>query len=194
MLLSEIAPEALPFVTLPGAFSAQELDEIERIGDGLVTGKATLAGMAETAEIDSIRICETAWLQPAAETQWLYTRMSEIVQSLNAQFYQFALTGFSDPFQYTVYSAAKRSHYGWHTDHGAKSDTPRKLSLLLLLSDPVRYEGCDVQTRVGIDDCPTSRERGTVIAFPAYVQNRVTPITAGTAKSLVAWAAGPRFK
>jgi hypothetical protein len=38
------------------------------------------------------------------------------------------------------------------------------------------------------------RERGTVIAFPSCVLHRVTPITAGTRKSLVVWITGPKFR
>jgi PKHD-type hydroxylase len=194
MLLSDIAPEALPFATLPGAFSAPELDEIVRLGDRLVTGKAMVAGMAQAAPVDAVRNAQTAWLLPAAETQWLYAKMGEIARAINEQLFQFALAGFSDPFQYTIYRAEQGGHYDWHADHGAKTATPRKVSLSLLLSDPALYQGCDLQTRIGRDACSTSRDRGTVIAFPSYVLNRVTPITAGTCKMLVAWAVGPRFQ
>src|ERR1700742_2404066 len=105
MLLSEIAPEALPFVTLPGAFSAQEVDQIERIGDGLATGKATLAGAADAAHHFFILVTETTWLLPTPETQWLYAKMGEIVRAINEQLFQFTLTGFADPFQYNIYRA-----------------------------------------------------------------------------------------
>jgi hypothetical protein len=33
-----------------------------------------------------------------------------------------------------------------------------------------------------------------VVAFPAYVIHRVTPIRAGTRKALVCWTAGPAFR
>jgi len=194
MLLSEIAPEALPYVAWPGVFTPQELDAIERIGDRLVTAKATLAGVAQASEYDAIRITETAWLQKDAETQWLWAKLGEIVRQLNERVFQFALTGFAEPFQYTVYRAERGSHYQWHADHGAKTATPRKLSISVQLSDGGAYEGCDLQTRIGKEAIPTPRDRGTVIAFPSYVLHRVTPITAGTRKALVAWAVGPRFK
>ena len=38
------------------------------------------------------------------------------------------------------------------------------------------------------------KERGTVIAFPSYQLHRVTPVTAGIRKSLVAWVLGPDFR
>ena len=38
------------------------------------------------------------------------------------------------------------------------------------------------------------KARGTLVAFPSYVMHRVTPVTSGTRKSLVAWVAGPKFR
>ena len=38
------------------------------------------------------------------------------------------------------------------------------------------------------------KDRGDAIAFPAYVVHRVTPVTAGTRKAIVAWVTGPRFR
>ncbi len=94
--------------------------------------------------------------------------------------------------------ARKAGHFDWHKDYGRAADNPgqepRKLSLSIQLSDGADYEGCDLLVRSGnqIDTAP--RRRGTVIAFPAYTLHRVTPITAGTRKSLVAWAYGPEFR
>lgn len=191
---STIAPHALPFIALPNAFSPAEVDEIVRIGDAHAAAKATLLGVPQQAQYDLIRVTETAWLVPNAELRWLYDKMGAIVRAFNEEFFQFELAGFSDPFQYTIYRASEGAHYDWHADHGAKSPTPRKLSLSVQLSDAAAYEGCDLQTRTGKEPIPTPRERGTVIAFPSYVLHRVTPITAGMRKSLVAWAVGPRLK
>jgi PKHD-type hydroxylase len=187
-----VAPQAMPFVALPNAFSAAELDEIERIGDAHAVEKATLLGVPQQAQYDVIRVTETAWLVPKEELRWLYDKMTAIVRAFNEQFFHFELIGFSDPFQYTIYRAG--AHYDWHADHGAKTVNPRKLSLSLQLSDAGAYQGCDLQTRIGNAPCDAPRERGTVIAFPSYVLHRVTPITAGMRKSLVAWVVGPPFR
>ena len=191
---AEIAPEALPFVSVPNAFSSAELDEIVRLGDRQVAGKATLQGVPQAAQYEQIRVTETAWLVPDEENRWLYVKMAEIVKALNERFFKFELKGFSDPFQYTIYRAAEGGHYDWHADHGTAGPARRKLSLSVQLTDPASYEGCDLEARVGKMPCSAGRERGNVIAFPSYVLHRVTPITAGTRKSLVAWAVGPRFR
>ena len=182
----------LPYVALPNAFTPEELDAIEKIGDGLAAGKATIAARPQEDQYADIRVTQTAWMQQTDATQWLYERMTGLVQTFNARFFEFELTGFSDPFQYTVYQSREGGHYGWHVDHGITA--PRKLSLTLQLSDPAAYEGCDLQMYISdrIDTAP--RERGTLIAFPSWVLHRVTPILSGTRKSVVVWAAGPKFR
>jgi PKHD-type hydroxylase len=182
----------LPYVALPGAFSLQELDTIEKLGDGLADGKATIAERPPEDQYADIRVTKTAWMLQNDTTQWLYERVTGLVQTFNARFYEFELTGFSDPFQYTVYQSREGGHYDWHVDQGVTA--PRKLSLTLQLSDPASYEGCDLQMYISnrIDTAP--RERGTLIAFPSWVLHRVTPIVSGTRKSMVVWAAGPKFR
>jgi PKHD-type hydroxylase len=188
---------ALPYVALPNAFTAAELDEIVRLGDALTAAKATIAERPADDHYADIRVTETAWMVQDQARSWLYEKITALVQAFNDNFYRFELTGFSDPFQYTVYHAGPdehhRGHYDWHADHG-RPDVARKLSLSLQLSDPAAYEGCDLEMHVSTDISTAPRERGTLIAFPSCVLHRVTPITAGTRKALVIWAAGPPFR
>jgi PKHD-type hydroxylase len=37
------------------------------------------------------------------------------------------------------------------------------------------------------------RQIGTAVIFPSHLYHRVTPVTAGTRRSLVAWFVGPPF-
>jgi len=43
---------------------------------------------------------------------------------------------------------------------------------------------------VGIEG---QREIGAAIIFPSYMAHRVSPVTLGVRRSLVAWACGPTF-
>jgi len=96
--------------------------------------------------------------------------------------------------QYTEYYATENGHYGWHHDVHWQSlaNSDRKLSITVQLSDPSEYEGGDFE----FSECdnPTSKEKGTIIVFPSYLSHRVTPVTKGVRKSLVAWFHGPRWK
>ena len=183
------------FISWANAFSPAELAMIEAYGDRLTVEKATVgsdqvAGMRVRGEI---RVTQTAWMEPSAESKWIYDRIQGVARALNDRVYQFALSGFSENLQYTVYHGTEGGYYDWHVDHGPLR-TRRKLSISVQLSDPAQYEGCDLELHAGNKIEKAPRDRGTVIAFPSYVLHRVTPCTKGTRKSIVAWTTGPQFK
>jgi PKHD-type hydroxylase len=188
------APRALggQLVVWDDAFSPAELDRITAHGDSLARETAGL--FVEQGDRARKRITQVAWMERNPERQWLYRRLDEIVQRLNLQFYKYDIHGLSERLQYTVYEQAEGGHYDWHVDHGAATPKPRKLSLSLQLSDPADYKGCDLELSWGDGVQQAPRNRGTVIAFPSYVLHRVTPIAAGTRKSLVIWVSGPDFR
>lgn len=181
------------FAVWANAFSADELDWIEAYGDRLTAEKACVANAAQGEVRRDIRVTQTAWLAPNAETQWIYARLQGVARALNDRTYQFSLSGFSENLQYTVYLGSERGHYDWHVDQGPLQ-TRRKLSLSLQLTDPTRYEGCDLQFQAGnqVENAP--KDRGAVIAFPSYVLHRVTPCIKGARKAIVAWTTGPQFR
>ncbi len=188
------------FVTWQNAFSPQELDGIVEYGDRLRLEKAAVtyeAGQGETARgtDNPIRITRTAWFPREAETAWIYERLERVAQALNAQVYRYDLHGFSDPLQYTVYQDNEGGFFDWHADQ-MEAPIQRKLSFSLQLSAADSYQGCDLEIFGGSTRVPTPapRERGILVAFPSYVMHRVTPVTAGTRRALVFWAAGPPFR
>ena len=61
------------------------------------------------------------------------------------------------------------------------------------LSDGDDYEGGDFEMR-GSTTPEGQRDRGSVIIFPSYLVHRVTPVSAGTRRSLVTWIEGPRWR
>lgn len=108
-------------------------------------------------------------------------------------FFDFDLYGFVEDFQYIVYNS-DNSHYDWHMDKGTLTSPPRKLSLVLQLTDPSEYEGGDLELNYCSQPVKTKKERGLVYAFPSWVVHRVTPVTKGVRKTLVVWIAGPKFR
>lgn len=176
-----------PFTTWDGAFAAHELDAIIAHGDALARDEATV--MESAAGVRNTRI---AWIEQTQETNWLFQRLIGAAWNINQQAYCFDLANL-EPLQYTVYVAGEGSRYDWHVDHG-RTPRRRKLSLVLQLSTPTDYQGCDLQVHASsqIDTAP--KTRGTLIAFPSYTLHRVTPITAGIRRSLVMWCSGPRFR
>ena len=149
-------------------------------------------GNNEAAPID-LRLSKTAWIPQAEDTHWLYDRLAFIARKLNSQNYGFNLYGFCEDFQFTVYED-NGGHYTWHQDNGSGNDTPRKLSLVVQLSDPKDYEGGDLQVFTSAEPVNIPKQIGLVVAFPGYTMHRVTPVTKGIRRTLVVWITGPAFK
>lgn len=183
-----------PFAVWRKGFTDEELDFITTTGDALGHGKATIAGAKRDDKYDSVRIAQTAWIGHNPKTAWLYERLMQIGGYLNNLVYRLDVTGITETLQYTVYDSAEGGHYDWHVDHGAVTPVPRKLSLVLQLSDPEDYEGCELQIHAANQIETPPRERGTVILFPAYALHRVTPIVSGKRISLVSWVSGPLLR
>lgn len=176
----------------PGLFTAEELDLIEAHGASLTPAKAELAGRKDN--VDHLRVTRVAWIDRDHRTKWLYARIEQAVLELNRRLYRFDLYGLSESFQYTVYESSEGGHYDWHCDIGATAE-PRKISLTLQLSEPDAYEGGDLLLEGGTGSpMRAQKTRGSLVAFPSYMMHRVTPVTAGTRKSLVVWVAGPPFR
>ena len=84
------------------------------------------------------------------------------------------------------------------------TDTIRKISAVVQLSDPAEYEGGDFNiATVDKDatdwsawpvDIPQLKQRGAAIFFPSTLFHRVQPITNGTRRTLVAWFRGPAWR
>ena len=184
------------FVSLPifnhglGAFTEAELDELERYCDALPLAKAALAGLERDDRYNHVRRTRVSSILQTPEIAWFYERLVTICRRLNRD-YQFDLTDFSEAPQYLVYHHSENGHFDWHMDQGTQP--PRKLSLTLQLTDPSRYEGGELEFNGGNIVC-APKDRGAAIAFPSYIVHRVTPVTAGTRKAIVAWITGPSFR
>lgn len=184
------------FVTYPDAFNDEELGKMIDYLDLLKQQRATVGGTEENADIDGIRKSNVAWLTCNNESQWIYDRMAWVARLLNGQFYKFDLYGFFEDMQYTVYDGKEEGHYSWHQDSGTLSNNfpPRKFSLVLQLTDPSEYEGGDLELLTNANPTIVKKQKGLVSAFPSYMLHRVTPVTSGIRKTLVAWVCGPSFR
>lgn len=170
--------------------SGEEIEKIRVLGDSLAPQTAVIgSGVVDL----KIRHAQVGWIELTSDSQWIYDRLAWIARQLNGQFFQIDIIGFSESLQYTVYHP-DNSHYDWHVDMNRISEVPRKLSLVMQLSDPDEYEGGDLQFLTGPEPITAQRGKGIVYAFPSYIVHRVTPVTRGIRRSLVAWICGPQFR
>jgi PKHD-type hydroxylase len=184
-----------PFVVWDNAFTDQELDDFTGYCDRLELQDATIGGHEGPAPAE-LRLSKVAWIAPFIDggNQWIFDKMGSIARLMNSQFYQFDLTEIAENMQFTVYNGGDNGHYEWHQDTNPMSPMPpRKLSLVLLLTETSQFEGGDLQLFTNEIQTP-EQLRGRVIGFPSYMSHRVTPVTKGQRKSLVCWVGGPHFR
>jgi len=118
----------------------------------------------------------------------------DFVLEANRKSFGYDITQACD-IQYAEYHASEKGHYDWHQDWTPFLDIPfhRKLSVTVQMSDPSEYEGGKFEINAeGLPDWIA--EKGTILVFPSFLEHRVTPVTKGMRRSLVAWFEGPRWR
>jgi PKHD-type hydroxylase len=183
------------YATWNDGFTDDELNKLIKICEMRNPSKATIGNKDVDSDFSEVRESEARWIPLQNDTTWIYDRFAFIVRQLNGQFFNFDISGFVEDFQYTTYYGDKKGHYDWHVDMGNSSNSsPRKLSLVMQLSDPDEYEGGELQLMSSADPMTIEKKKGFIVVFPSYMLHKVTPVTSGTRKSLVIWIAGPPFK
>jgi PKHD-type hydroxylase len=173
-----------PFV-YPRVFSPQQCEHIKSLGNSLQMWK----GKSSSSD-SGYRVCKTSWIEETQDSQFIFRRLRQVVDSAN-EFYQFAVSGFSEPLHYICYEAG--GEFQWHTDIGDGPTSTRKLSVSIQLSAADEYSSGDLEfCPHGV--IPEFRGVGNAIIFPSYIAHRVSPVTAGHRHALVAWIHGPAFR
>ena len=190
-LLTPHAKALPPFVWWEGAFTEQELDWLQqRAKVAKQNAQVNGGGAGETNK--NVRRSQISWLENNQDTAVIFKKLADVVSILNADHYNFNLTGFGEQLQLTHYDQSENGMYGWHQDYGA--GISRKMSMTVQLADPSEYEGGNLQIMTSDEPVNVRKQRGLIAVFPSYVLHQVTPVTQGSRQSLVAWVSGPAFK
>jgi len=171
-------------LTRSNSFTVDECEQIIELGIHM----RKLSGIAR-GQYANIRDSKVCFISPGHETNWIFAKLQALVMSANQQ-YRFHVSGFHEPLQFAEYESG--GHYGWHLDVGSDITSRRKISASVQLSDGSAYEGGDVEF-VNIDIPEDARSMGSITLFPSYLAHRVTPVTKGMRRSLVAWVHGNPF-
>ena len=177
------------FTSWENAFSPDEIAKIIELGESLETSDAKVGPDVNK----EYRRSKAAWIHLNNETEWIFSRLGHVVSSLNGQFYGFDLHGFAESIQYTVYSEDDQGCYDWHLDWGSQT-AQRKLSIVVQLTDPEEYEGGNLEILTTKNPEVVTKAAGRAAVFPSFTLHRVTPVTKGTRRTLVAWICGNPFK
>lgn len=136
------------------------------------------------------------WVDFSETNLPIWHKIAKAVSEINSQFYRINLTGFYEPMQLSEYSASFKGHYDWHTDGSKKDDkgVPRKLSMVMMLSEPDEFEGGELQVKASDVDETLEMKKGRAWFFPSYILHRVTPVTKGLRKTAVMWVGGEPWR
>ena len=132
--------------------------------------------------------------------QWIYKEIHPYIHLANKNAGWNFQWDWSESCQFTKYK--KGQYYGWHIDSivNPTKGKIRKLSSIVLLSDPSKYKGGNLQFNFknkelsnNIVNCKELKNRGTIVVFPSFLWHRVKSVTKGIRYSLVSWHLGNPF-
>jgi PKHD-type hydroxylase len=178
-------------------FNPDELNKLEYQIDKseISLDYGTIFASDKLETVDEYRRSKIGWVPQDSEFDWVYEKIAGMTREANDKLWHFELTGMAEQAQYTVYDGREEGHYDWHLDLGAEGCAARrKVTVVIQLSDPEKYEGGDLKIKIKRDDVSVWKKQGGVCVFPSFFVHKVEPVTKGTRKSLILWNSGPPFK
>lgn len=183
------------FVLWENTFDKENVKKIIEIGDNLELIDGQVGSVKGSGVVEPfIRTSKLSWIPLEDKTNFIYNTLSYVCRKVNGDCFGFDLYGFVEHMQYTVYEGEKEGHYNWHLDSGNNDTSPRKLSMVLQLSDPEEYEGGQLEVFTQAEPTQIPKQKGLLCVFPSWTLHRVTPVTKGVRRSLVVWVSGPAFR
>lgn len=181
------------FAVWSGGFSEDEIEKIVFLEQLQNFDKGKVGDDPNQPAPESVRNSEVAWIFPDQNSDWLFQRISGITSRVNYDHFMYNIDGI-DSFQYTKYGIDQ--HYTWHWDVAfGWENYQRKISLIVMLSDPDEYEGGEFEicNNGNLDEIVSIKPaKGDIVFFASWMPHRVKPVTSGERKSLVAWVMGER--
>lgn len=179
----------LDWVTCAARLSAAKCATIIKLGRSFATEVPRVVG---ENILSAHRVGNVHLLPAIPETAPVYNLLWDVAADAAARQFGLAITAITRMPQYVEYVAGY-GHFHWHNDYSHESvEAPRKLTVIVQLSESDEYQGGDLEI-FGNGPVAVPRDRGTMICFPSFVVHRVTPVTAGIRRVVVAWVAGPRL-
>lgn len=179
-----------------GFLTEDDINYLLSLNNWSDTKNASIGSFTGPTVDKNIRSTKISWLELSNENKHIWDKFAQVIAEVNSRYFHLDLTGFYEAIQLGVYTAEDKGHYDWHVDMFIENKTaPRKLSMVLMLSDSSEYEGGDLLLKTDRDE-PTKLDmvKGRAWFFPSYMLHKVTPITKGIRKTVVLWVGGPQFK
>ena len=191
MIITEPKWKSYVVETIAPIFTAKLCKEIIDLSSTLKKEQGKI-DQKEVGDHDKKRRYSTiSWID-FNKMQPMYDDLIYLVQKINRNHFGFSNIQIIEPAQVSEYS--KGGFYNWHSDNSIDMDREppvRKLSMTLLLNDPSKFEGGNLEIA---GKKMSHMKQGYAAIFASFLQHRVTPVTKGVRKSLVVWFNGEPFK
>ena len=138
------------------------------------------------------RVTTISWL-PFEEMKPMYNNLNNFIQAANLNHFGFGNIQITENAQFTEYPEG--GFYDWHMDcdvNMAHEPPVRKISMTLLLNDPLEFEGGDLE--IMSPGKSKKLKQGHAMIFASFLNHRVTPVIRGVRQSLVVWFGGTPFR
>ena len=138
------------------------------------------------------RVTTISWI-PFKEMDPMYNQVNQFIQQANLNHFGFGDIQITEQAQFTEYPVG--GFYDWHMDcdvNMAHEPPVRKISMTVLLNDPLEFEGGDLELM-----SPgrfKKLKQGHAMIFASFLNHRVAPVTRGVRQSLVMWFGGTPFR
>jgi PKHD-type hydroxylase len=187
-----------PFAQWNNLFNTEELKCIDDYVVNNLTQDIAMIGSGDKLQVNEIiRKSKIYWIFPNNDTNWIFERMNSMGHKLNSHYFGFDIHPLSR-LQYTIYED-DNGHYDWHWDCFFDSGLgnldvsyQRKLSVVLLCQQAT--EGGNLELLWSKNTVTPELNCGQTVVFPSFMLHRVTPVTKGVRKTLVAWFEGPDWR
>jgi len=139
------------------------------------------------------RIATISWI-PFRSMPDMYRRIERSMLQVNGNHFGYEGMTITEVAQFTEYP--KGGFYDWHMDaelNGLAEPPVRKMSMTILLSNPSKFKGGDLEF-LAEGNKPPQLLQGQAIFFNSLIRHRVAKVKKGTRQSLVMWFGGPPFK
>lgn len=193
-----IPPHELPhFGVMKNVFDQDEIERIRFFEKILDFQQAQTVGEQQGDIIeDRYRIADIASMLLDQNTQWLWDKVAHISAKANYDLFLYDINSIED-LNYLIYNGTDNGKYVSHRDvfmHGYRR-YDRKISGIIMLSDPNEYKGGDLLVDTHASDSKekwrkVELEKGDVVFFDSCFTHCVEPVTEGKRQVIVFWLHG----
>ena len=188
-----LPPHILPhFGQMKAVFNDEEIERIQFFKKILDFSPAETHSLSdEEKPLENYRVCEAATMSIDQNTEWLWSKISDLSAQANYDLFLYEIE-YLETLQYLIYEGNGKSKYDWHSDRtiAGYRKYDRKISGILMLSDPSEYEGGKFLIDRFNEPEAVELEKGDVLFFDSTFSHCVEPVLKGQREVIVFWVHG----